>query len=109
MTDSFRREGEYPQENSPAPHAPFGAYPAAGAGAATYPPPPAYPPAAPGWHEAHQPQPQVIRGETVPPGAGGAGEGGGYEGDGFGSGGFEGGGFAGGGPHRPAQIGRAHV
>ncbi|MFE5492039.1 S1C family serine protease [Streptomyces virginiae] len=98
MTDSFRREGEYPQENSPAPHAPFGAYPAAGAGAAAYPPPPSYPPAAPGWHEAHQPhpqsQPQVIRGETVPAGAGGAGEGGGYEG----------GGYEGGGPHGPAHA-----
>ncbi|MFC9296649.1 S1C family serine protease [Streptomyces sp. NPDC057011] len=48
MTESFRREGEYPQENSPA---------------GAYPPPPVYPPA-PGWHEAHQPP--VIRGETVP-------------------------------------------
>ncbi|MFJ6372911.1 S1C family serine protease [Streptomyces virginiae] len=95
MTDSFRREGEYPQENSPAPHAPFGAYPAAGAGAAAYPPPPSYPPAAPGWHEAHQPQPQVIRGETVPAGAGGAGEGGGYGGGGYGGGGYEGGGSQG--------------
>ncbi|MER6450016.1 serine protease [Streptomyces venezuelae] len=89
MTDSFRREGEYPQENSPAQHAPFGAYPAAGAGAAAYPPPPSYPPAAPGWHEAHQPQPQVIRGETVPAGEGGAGGNGGYEG---------------GGPHGPAHA-----
>ncbi|MGR4882651.1 S1C family serine protease [Streptomyces sp. LARHCF249] len=52
MTESFRREGEYPQEHRPTP-----------AGAA-YPPPPSYPPAAPGWHEAHQPP--VIRGETVP-------------------------------------------
>ncbi|MFE9931338.1 S1C family serine protease [Streptomyces sp. NPDC005533] len=52
MTDSFRREGEYPQEHRPTQ-----------AGAA-YPPPPSYPPAAPGWHEAHQPP--VIRGETVP-------------------------------------------
>ncbi|MCX4691952.1 S1C family serine protease [Streptomyces sp. NBC_01408] len=77
MTDSFRREGEYPQE-SPTQHAPFGedwqrgrdrlAQDAAGA----YPPPPSYPPAAPGWHEAHQPP--VIQGETVP--AGPAGQGG---------------------------------
>ncbi|MDX3536008.1 trypsin-like peptidase domain-containing protein [Streptomyces sp. MB09-01] len=72
MTDSFRREGEYPQDR-PTPHAFFGEDrqrghdrpvqdPAAGA----YPPPPSYPPAAPGWHEAHQPP--VIRGETVPAG-----------------------------------------
>jgi putative serine protease PepD len=55
MTESFRREGEYPQEHSPA---------------AAYPPPPAYPPAAaPGWSEAHEPQPPVIQGETVPPAA----------------------------------------
>ncbi|MEU9145210.1 trypsin-like peptidase domain-containing protein [Streptomyces sp. NPDC048349] len=53
MTESFRREGEYPQEHRPT-----------RAGAA-YPPPPSYPPAAPGWHEAHRPP--VIRGETVPP------------------------------------------
>ncbi|MFH7593616.1 trypsin-like peptidase domain-containing protein [Streptomyces racemochromogenes] len=65
MTDSFRREGEYPQENRPAPHSPFGedwqrgrdrlAHDAMGGG--SYPPPPAYPPPAPapGWHEAHQP------------------------------------------------------
>ncbi|MEU9255164.1 trypsin-like peptidase domain-containing protein [Streptomyces sp. NPDC048270] len=52
MTESFRREGEYPQEHRPTP-----------AGAA-YPPPPSYPPAAPGWHEAHEPP--IIRGETVP-------------------------------------------
>ncbi|MDX6760880.1 serine protease, partial [Streptomyces sp. F8] len=63
MTESFRREGEYPQEHRPQ-HAPFGedwqrgrdrlAYEAgAGTGAGTgdgpgtgaYPPPPAYPPA----------------------------------------------------------------
>ncbi|MFJ3963151.1 S1C family serine protease [Streptomyces sp. NPDC090036] len=98
MTDSFRREGEYPQENSPAQHAPFGedwqrgrdrlahetgtgagtsTSTGTGAGAAAYPPPPSYPPAAPGWHEAHQPP--VIRGETVPAaaGEGGQGEGGG--------------------------------
>ncbi|MEU8432508.1 trypsin-like peptidase domain-containing protein [Streptomyces sp. NPDC029216] len=68
MTDDLRREGEYPQENRPAPHSPFGeewqrgrdrlAHDAMGAGG-SYPPPPAYPPAAPtpapGWHEAHQP------------------------------------------------------
>lgn len=64
MTESFRREGEYPQENGPAQNAPFGDDWQRGrdrlardAGAAAYPPPPAYPPAAPapGWHEAHQP------------------------------------------------------
>ncbi|MGW6980105.1 S1C family serine protease [Streptomyces sp. NPDC054932] len=88
MTESFRREGEYPHENSPAQHAPFGEdrqrghdRPAqeagAGAGAEAYPPPPSYPPAAaPGWYEAHQPP--VIRGETVPaPGEGGGAAGGG--------------------------------
>ncbi|MFD3698452.1 S1C family serine protease [Streptomyces sp. NPDC058646] len=70
MTDSFRREGEYPQE-SPTRHAPFGEDRQRGrdrlaqdAGTGACPPPPAYPPAAPGWHEAHQPP--VIRGETVP-------------------------------------------
>ncbi|MFE6846973.1 S1C family serine protease [Streptomyces sp. NPDC057686] len=47
MTESFRREGEYPQENGPTQSAPLGG---------AYPPPPAYPPpAAPGRHEAHQP------------------------------------------------------
>ncbi|WP_314254128.1 S1C family serine protease [Streptomyces sp. DSM 40907] len=104
MTDSFRREGEYPQENSPAQHAPFGedwqrgrdrlaqeAGAGAGAGAAAYPPPPAYPPAAPGWHEAHRPP--VILGETVPAAAGAGGEGGG-----------EGSGGEGGGPGRPAHA-----
>ncbi|MFD9353674.1 S1C family serine protease [Streptomyces sp. NPDC060031] len=75
MTESFRREGEYPQEYLPTQHSPFGedwqrghdrpAQEAAGA----YPPPPAYPPAAPGWHEAHQAP--VIPGETVSAGAGG--------------------------------------
>ncbi|MCX4526602.1 trypsin-like peptidase domain-containing protein [Streptomyces sp. NBC_01551] len=63
MTDSFRREGEYPhhpQENSPAQPAPFGDDWQRGrdrlAQDTAYPPPPAYaPPApAPGWHEAHQ-------------------------------------------------------
>ncbi|MFJ7592889.1 S1C family serine protease [Streptomyces sp. NPDC097617] len=89
MTENFRREGEYPQENSPAQHAPFGedwqrgrdrlaqeTGAEAAAAAAAYPPPPSYPPAAPGWHEAHQPP--VIRGETVPaaaPGEGGEGGG----------------------------------
>lgn len=43
MSDSFRREGEYPQEHLP--H-----------GAGAYRTPPPYPPAAPGWHEAHQPR-----------------------------------------------------
>ncbi|MCX5012646.1 trypsin-like peptidase domain-containing protein [Streptomyces sp. NBC_00555] len=52
MTESFRREGEYPQEHRPT------------QAGAIHPPPPAYPPAAPGWHEAHQPP--VILGETVP-------------------------------------------
>lgn len=94
MTESFRREGEYPQENSPAQHAPFGedwqrgrdrlahetgvgAAAPTPARAGAYPPPPAYPPAAPGWHEAHRPP--VIRGETVPgaTATGGGGEGGG--------------------------------
>ncbi|WP_411101629.1 S1C family serine protease [Streptomyces sp. cmx-4-9] len=77
MTDSFRREGEYPQE-SPNRPAPFGEgrqrggeRPAQDVGAGAYPPPPAYPPAAPGWHEAHQPP--VIRGETLPAGAGSGG------------------------------------
>ncbi|MET9609983.1 trypsin-like peptidase domain-containing protein [Streptomyces sp. NPDC006512] len=73
MTDSFRREGEYPQENRPAQDQPFGEDWQRGrdrlaqdAGAGGYPPPPAYPPpAAPGWHEAHRPP--VIQGETVPP------------------------------------------
>ncbi|MCJ1680704.1 trypsin-like peptidase domain-containing protein [Streptomyces sp. APSN-46.1] len=58
MTESFRREGEYPQENSPAQRA-FGE----GWQDAAYPAPPAYAPA-PGWHEAHQPP--VIEGETAP-------------------------------------------
>lgn len=110
MTDSFRREGEYPQENSPAQHAPFGedwqrghdrltqeagagTGTAAGAGAgaaapAAYPPPPSYPPAAPGWHEAHLPP--VIRGETVPAAAGGVGGG------------------EGGGPRQPAHAAPPH-
>ncbi|WP_327414778.1 S1C family serine protease [Streptomyces sp. NBC_01233] len=74
MTESFRREGEYPQEHRPQ-HAPFGEDWQRGrdrlaqdAAAGAYPPPPSYPPAAPGWHEAHQPP--VIRGETVPAGGG---------------------------------------
>ncbi|MFG2715816.1 S1C family serine protease [Streptomyces goshikiensis] len=64
MTESFRREGEYPQhpqENSPAQPAPFGDDWQRGrdrlAQDAAYPPPPAYAPAAPaapGWHEAHE-------------------------------------------------------
>ncbi|MFF3430969.1 S1C family serine protease [Streptomyces sp. NPDC002602] len=72
MTESFRREGEYPQENRPQPE-PFGEDWQRGrdrlaqeAAAGAYPPPPPYPPAAPapGWHEAHRPP--VIQGETVP-------------------------------------------
>ncbi|MFC9588089.1 S1C family serine protease [Streptomyces yangpuensis] len=81
MTESFRREGEHPQEHLPR-YAPFGedwqrgrdrlAHEAgAGAGNAAYPPPPSYPPAAPGRHEAHRPP--VVRGETVPAGTGGDG------------------------------------
>ncbi|MFF3016390.1 S1C family serine protease [Streptomyces sp. NPDC057939] len=76
MTDSFRREGEYPQENSPGQYPPFGEdwqrgreRMAQDAGAGGYPPPPAYPPpGAPGWHEAHQPP--VVQGETVSPAVG---------------------------------------
>ncbi|MER6520561.1 trypsin-like peptidase domain-containing protein [Streptomyces sp. NPDC001553] len=72
MTESFRREGEYPQENRPQPE-PFGEDWQRGrdrlaqeAAAGAYPPPPPYPPAAPapGWHEAHRPP--VVPGETVP-------------------------------------------
>lgn len=82
MTESFRREGEYPQENRPQENhrqpAPFGEDRQHGrdqpAREAAYPPPPVYPPApAPGWHEAHQPP--VIQGETVPQPGGGAGHG----------------------------------
>ncbi|RKT05956.1 putative serine protease PepD [Streptomyces sp. 3211.6] len=93
MTDSFRREGEYPQENRPAPHSPFGeqwqrgrdrlAQDAMGGG--SYPPPPAYPPAAPapGWHEAHQPPAAtVVPGEPVPSGDGNDGHGGHHGGHG---------------------------
>ncbi|MCX5376947.1 S1C family serine protease [Streptomyces sp. NBC_00091] len=78
MTESFRREGEYPQENGPTQNAPFGEDWQRGrdrlardARAGAYPPPPAYPPAAsaPGWHEAHQPP--VIQGETLPAGPAG--------------------------------------
>ncbi|MFD7261874.1 S1C family serine protease [Streptomyces sp. NPDC059874] len=71
MTESFRREGEYPQEHRPQQPAPFGEDWQRGrdrlaqdTAAGSYPPPPSYPPAAPGWHEAHQPP--VIQGETVP-------------------------------------------
>ncbi|MFD5934506.1 S1C family serine protease [Streptomyces sp. NPDC060333] len=79
MTESFRREGEYPQENRPQPE-PFGEDWQRGrdrlaqeAAAGAYPPPPPYPPAAPapGWHEAHQPP--VVPGETVPAEDGGRG------------------------------------
>ncbi|MGW0395210.1 S1C family serine protease [Streptomyces sp. NPDC003042] len=70
MTESFRREGEYPQESHPAQSSPFGEDWQRGrdrpaqetAGGPVYPPPP--PAYAPGWQEAHQPP--VIRGETVP-------------------------------------------
>ncbi|MBT2449825.1 trypsin-like peptidase domain-containing protein [Streptomyces sp. ISL-43] len=76
MTDSFRREGEYPQDLPQQP-APFGEDRRRGRDRleqdAAYPPPPAYPPAAPGWHEAHVPP--VIQGETVPQGSGGGGNG----------------------------------
>lgn len=85
MTENIRREGEYPQDNRHQP-APFGEDWQRGrdrlAQEASYPPPPAYPPApAPGWHEAHTPP--VIQGETVPrtggpqigPGAAGGGNG----------------------------------
>lgn len=80
MTENLRREGEYPQDNRPQP-APWGEDWQRGrdrlAQDAAYPPPPAYPPAAPapGWHEAHTPP--VIQGETVPQTTtGGAGHGG---------------------------------
>ncbi|MFE1559625.1 S1C family serine protease [Streptomyces sp. NPDC058734] len=110
MTESFRREGEYPQENGPARNAPFGddwqrgrEQPARDAGAAGYPPPPPYPPAAapaPGWHEAHQTP--VIQGETVPAGDGGS------SGSGSGSGG--GGGWdAWGSAAAAGPAGRAHA
>ncbi|MFD8414087.1 S1C family serine protease [Streptomyces sp. NPDC059650] len=63
MTESFRREGGYPQEYSTSPSAPLD-----GSGG-SYPPPPAYPPVAdgpaPGWFEAHRPA--VIGGESAPP------------------------------------------
>ncbi|MEU5809548.1 trypsin-like peptidase domain-containing protein [Streptomyces sp. NPDC047718] len=63
MTESFRREGGYPQEYSTSPSAPVD-----GSGG-SYPPPPAYPPVAdgpaPGWFEAHRPA--VIGGESAPP------------------------------------------
>ncbi|MFF8271879.1 S1C family serine protease [Streptomyces sp. NPDC016562] len=109
MTESFRREGEYPQ-NRPTQPAPFGEDWQRGrdrlaqdAAEGSYPPPPAYPPAAPGWHEAHQPP--VIRGETVPP-AGGAG--GGDDGSHGGGDGSRGGGHGSRGPaHAAAPAPRA--
>ncbi|MFK0257389.1 S1C family serine protease [Streptomyces sp. NPDC090445] len=62
MTESFRREGGYPQENRTYQGAPLGG---------SYPPPPAYLPGsddpAPGWFEAHQPP--VLPGEALPPAA----------------------------------------
>ncbi|MER5760842.1 trypsin-like peptidase domain-containing protein [Streptomyces sp. NPDC002082] len=83
MTENLRREGEYPQENRPQqPAAPWGEDWQRGrdrlAQDAAYPPPPAYPPAAPapGWHEAHQPP--VIQGETVPQNTGGGSGNGGW-------------------------------
>ncbi|RSS47219.1 serine protease [Streptomyces sp. WAC07061] len=108
MTESFRREGEYPQENGPARNAPFGddwqrgrERLARDAGAAGYPPPPPYPPAAapaPGWHEAHQPP--VIQGETVPAAGDGSGSGSGAGWDAWGS-------AAAAGPAGPAHAARA--
>ncbi|MEV7523238.1 trypsin-like peptidase domain-containing protein [Streptomyces sp. NPDC091371] len=99
MTESFRREGEYPQEHRPQQPAPFGEDWQRGrdrlAQEAAYPPPPAYPPAAPGWHEAHQPP--VIQGETVPAATGSGGSGSG----GSGSGGW---GTWGAAPHGPAHA-----
>ncbi|MFE2168739.1 S1C family serine protease [Streptomyces sp. NPDC059447] len=102
MTENFRREGEYPQEHRPTQHAPFGEDWQRGGrdrlsqetGDGSYPPPPSYPPAAPGWHEAHQPP--VIQGETVP--AAHAAEGSGF---GSGSGGWDAWGSA---PHGPAHA-----
>ncbi|OKK13069.1 serine protease [Streptomyces sp. CB00455] len=85
MTESSRREGEYPQENFPARRPPFGAdrqpgheWPAQDTAAGAYPPPPAYPPAAPAWHEPHRPP--VIQGETVPAGSDARGDGGSWAG-----------------------------
>ncbi|WP_371677443.1 S1C family serine protease [Streptomyces sp. NBC_01276] len=109
MTESFRREGEYPQENRPAQNPPFGEDWQRGrdrlaqdTAAGAYPPPPAYPPApAPGWHEAHQPP--VIQGETVPA------DGNGDNGNG-GNGGHTGNGWAAWGsaaPAAPAHAARA--
>jgi putative serine protease PepD len=86
MTESHRREGDpAAQEHQPTPQQqpqdpyrtrygqqePRGEQWARGrhrsAQESGYPPPPAYPPAAPGWFEAHEGQPPVLRGETVPP------------------------------------------
>ncbi|MFE2286803.1 S1C family serine protease [Streptomyces sp. NPDC059443] len=80
MTENFRREGEYPHQDDRQGWTNGRDQPAHQAAAGSYPPPPAYPPAAPapGWHEAHQPP--VIQGETVPrtgvQESGGAGNGG---------------------------------
>ncbi|MER7465787.1 trypsin-like peptidase domain-containing protein [Streptomyces sp. NPDC097981] len=64
MTESFRREGEYPQEHRPTPSA--REQPAQAQADGAWPPPPAHPPAAaPGWHEAHRPA--TAWGENVPP------------------------------------------
>ncbi|MCM1971056.1 MULTISPECIES: S1C family serine protease [unclassified Streptomyces] len=102
MTENLRREGEYPQENRPQQPAPWGEDWQRGrdrlAQDAAYPPPPAYPPAAPapGWHEAHQPP--VIQGETVPQNTGG--------GSGSGNGGWATWGDA---PAAPAPQGPGHA
>ncbi|MFD7626903.1 S1C family serine protease [Streptomyces sp. NPDC059851] len=60
MTETFRRDGGYPQDDRTYLGAPLGG---------SYPPPPVYPPGAdspaPGWFEAHQPH--GIHGETLPP------------------------------------------
>ncbi|MFF4013009.1 S1C family serine protease [Streptomyces sp. NPDC001717] len=105
MTENFRREGEYPQEHRPTQHAPFGDDWQRGQdrqtqeAAGSYPPPPGYPPAAPGWHEAHQPQPPVLQGETVPPAANAS----------DGSGGSGGWGTWGSAPHGPAPRAKKPV
>ncbi|MEV7512453.1 trypsin-like peptidase domain-containing protein [Streptomyces sp. NPDC091201] len=96
MTESFRREGGYPQENHPTQQTPYGEHwhrgperTEQGAGAGAYPPPPAYEPAAPGWYEAHRPA--VSAAEPLPGDGehGGHGGLGGYDGHG-GHGGYDG-------------------
>ncbi|MGW1763533.1 S1C family serine protease [Streptomyces sp. NPDC002073] len=77
MTDnSHRREGDpqHTEPTQPQPQAPWGEQWQRGrerlaqdTQAGGYPPPPAYPPAAPGWFEAHGDRPApIIQGETVP-------------------------------------------